>query len=81
MKKKDKMLKKFYRTKPESEYFRIIEDIEKEMSKSTTECCYIVKGNEEERNYVINRLKSDGFDVSIEAHYAGCECDIRVKWL
>lgn len=80
MKKKDKMLKKFYHTQPEATYLRIIKDIEDDMTKSQISARYIVRGSKDERNYVINRLKSDGFDVSIEAEYSS-EYDIRVKWL
>ena len=80
MKKKDKMLKKFYHTQPEATYLRIIKDIEDDMIKSQISARYIVRGSKDERNYVINRLKSDGFDVSIEAEYAS-EDDILVEWL
>lgn len=80
MNKKDKMLKKFYHTQPEATYLRIIKYIEDDMTKSQISAKYIVCGSKDERVYVINRLKSDGFDVSIEAECAS-EHDIRVKWL
>lgn len=80
MKKKDKMLKKFYRTRKEVVYQRIIEDIGKDMAKSFTGSKYVIRGNKEEREFVINQLKADGFSVVSEM-YDSNEERIRVKWL
>lgn len=82
MKTKDKMLKKFFKTYKEVLYYDIIKDIEHCMARSHTFTTTVLRGLEEDKKYVINRLKEDGFDVTSDWKYTSYneEC-IRIKWL
>lgn len=82
MKTKDKMLKKFFRTYKEVMYYDIIKDIEHYMARSHTFTTTVLRGLEEDKKYVINRLKEDGFDVTSDRKDTSYnEERIRIKWL
>ena len=82
MKTKEKMLKKFFRTYKEVMYFDIIKDIEHCMARSHRFTTTVLRGPEEDKKYVINRLKEDGFDVTSDWKDTSYnEERIRIKWL
>ena len=83
MSKKDQMLKKFYRNKVDSAYYELLDMIKTRMQKSDKSTWYYYRGSASESDAIVEKLKKDGFEVSV-THHTGTnslEHRIDIRWL
>lgn len=82
MNKKERMLKKYYLSKVDSEYNLILKNIKNLMQQSDKYTYHYYKGKISEAKKIVEKLKKDGFEVRLKEEPLHInEHEIKIKWL